>query len=331
MSFMPAVCCTSLVATGKATASGRPMLWKHRDTGAPSNFLARVEARAAGEFGYVGLFNAGDSLLAEAWTGMNDAGFAIMNTASYNLAPDTTAYKDREALVMSAALRRCRSVDDFATLLDTLPRPLGVQANFGVIDGMGQAAYFETYDHGYRRYDADESTGGCLIRTNFSISGKQNGTGRGYIRYESAHALLDSTIASGGLTPELLTDTVSRSFYHSGIGRDPLKDGDRIVEDKDFIPRKISTASIVIEGVLADESPAEGMRMRAALGYPPLAKPATVSLGDIPPRLGADLPGHDSSASREANALRDQVFIKKKGGGRADRIDLDKLRELMKQ
>ena len=34
-------------------------------------------------------FNAGDSLLHEAWTGFNEAGLAIMNTASYNLAPDT--------------------------------------------------------------------------------------------------------------------------------------------------------------------------------------------------------------------------------------------------
>lgn len=331
MSFMPAVCCTSLIASGKATASGRPMLWKHRDTGAPSNFLARVEASANGEFGFVGLFNAGDSLLTEAWTGMNDAGFAIMNTASYNLAPDTTAYKDREALVMSAALRRCRTVDDFATLLDTLPHPLGVQANFGVIDAHGQAAYFETFDHGYRRFDADDEASGCIIRTNFSVSGKQDGSGRGYIRYENAHALLDNTIAAGKLTAELLTDTVSRSFYHSGMGRNPLKDGDRIVEDRDFIPRKISTASIVIEGMLAGEEASERMRMRAALGYPPLAKPAEVSLGEIPPSLGPDLPGFDSSASREANALRDMIFTRKNGSGPANQINLDKLRELMKQ
>lgn len=85
------------------------------------------------------LYNGGDSLLAEAWMGLNDAGFAIMNTASYNLAPDTASVKDREGIVMRLALERCRTLDDFETLLDTLPRPLGVQANFGVLDASAPA------------------------------------------------------------------------------------------------------------------------------------------------------------------------------------------------
>lgn len=119
----PTDACTSLVASGRATPDGRPILWKHRDTDAPSNYLARVEPGSPGEIGFVGLFNAGDSIMRDAWAGMNDAGFAIMNTASYNLAPDTTDFKDREAVVMGIALRRCRTVADFAALLDSLPRP----------------------------------------------------------------------------------------------------------------------------------------------------------------------------------------------------------------
>lgn len=320
--------CTSLIADGRATASGRPLLWKHRDTGAPSNFLARVEPASADEIGFVGLFNAGDSLLREAWAGMNDAGFAIMNTASYNLAPDTTNYKDREALVMSLALKKCRSVEDFATLLDTLPKPLGVQANFGVIDGEGRASYFETSDHKYTRFDTYDEPTGCIIRTNFSVSGKQDGSGMGYIRYDSAHALIDPTAAAGKLTAEFLTDSVSCSFYHSLMGRDPLADGDRTIADGEFIPRKISTASIVVEGLLPGEDAVEKMRMRAALGYPPLATPMEAGLRGIPAELGADLPGWDSSAARKANSLRDKVFHFK-GGNKAKYIDLDILRKLM--
>ena len=78
------------------------MMWKHRDTGADHNFIQRVEADTSrpGSIGYVALFNGGDTGLREAWMGMNDAGFAVMNTASYNLAPDTTDYKDREGLVI---------------------------------------------------------------------------------------------------------------------------------------------------------------------------------------------------------------------------------------
>ena len=105
--------CTSLVASGHATANGRPMLWKHRDTGSPHNFLKRIEPAIEGEYAYVGLFNQADTALREAWTGMNRVGFAIMNTASYNLAPDTARVKDREGEVMAMALSKCRTVSDF--------------------------------------------------------------------------------------------------------------------------------------------------------------------------------------------------------------------------
>ncbi|MDE6277059.1 MAG: hypothetical protein K2M06_03030 [Muribaculaceae bacterium] len=322
--------CTSLIADGRATASGRPMLWKHRDTGAPSNFLARVEPRCADEIGFVGLFNAGDSLLAEAWAGMNDAGFAIMNTASYNLAPDTTDYCDREAIVMSRALAVCHTVADFAALLDTLPKPLGVQANFGVIDAEGNAAYFETHDHDYTRFNTADEPSGMIIRTNFSISGKQDGSGSGYNRYDTAHELLDSIAAQGRLTPAFLTDTVSRSFRHALMGRDPLADGDLTIADGEFIPRRISTASIVVEGILPRENPLETMSMRAAPGYPPLAEVFDVSLTSIPAAAGPDMPGWDSSAARKANELRDKVFHFR-GSDREKYIDLEILRELMEK
>ena len=36
-------------------------------------------------------------------------------------------------------------------MLDTLPRPLGVQANFGAMDRTGHGAYYETDDNGYRK------------------------------------------------------------------------------------------------------------------------------------------------------------------------------------
>ncbi|MDE6311180.1 MAG: hypothetical protein K2L96_05105 [Muribaculaceae bacterium] len=321
--------CTSLVAGCKATASGRPMLWKHRDTGAPSNFLARVESRNPGELGFVGLFNAGDSLFSEAWAGMNDAGFAIMNTASYNLAPDTTDYVDREAVLMSRALTVCRTVEDFKCLLDTLPKPLGVQANFGVIDAAGGAAYFETYDHGYTRFDASDEPSDMLIRTNFSLSGKQDGSGSGYIRYDTARHFLDGKCPES-LTPEFLTDSLSCSFYHSLMERDPMADGDCVIADGEFIPRRISTASIVIVGVTPGKDPAEGMKMRAALGYPPLAEVYDVTLREIPKDLGPSLPEFDSPAARRANDLRDTVFHFR-GSDREKYIDLRVLRQLMSE
>lgn len=320
--------CTSLIATGKATHSGRPMLWKHRDTDSPSNYLARIEPRSEDEIGFVGLFNSGDSIQEEAWMGVNDRGFAIMNTASYNLAPDTTAYVDREAFVMGLALRKCVTVEDFQTLLDTLPKPLGVQANFGVIDALGGAAYFETWDHGFNRFNAADDPSGCLIRTNFSYSGKDDGSGSGYIRNASAHHLLDYEIDSGNLTPRMLTDGVSRSFYHSLLGRDPLADGDTFIADGEFIPRRITTASIVVEGPLPGEDPAESVKIYAVLGYPPLGTTYEFDLSAVPEELQGSTPDFDSKAAKESLRLRDEVFPFHESDMRKY-IDLNRLRQLI--
>ncbi len=314
--------CTSAIVSARASSSGRPLLWKHRDTGADNNFLARVEA-AKGEIGYVGLFNGGDSLLTEAWMGMNDAGFAIMNTASYNLVPDTAAFKDQEGAVMARALKTCRSVADFESLLSSLPKPLGVQANFGVIDAEGGAAYFETDDHTFRRFDVDESPSGILIRSNYSFSGI-DGQGYGYIRYNTADSLIRQASEYDRIAPELFTEYLSRSYYHSLLGRDLYMDD--YVVDQDFIPRNISTSSIVIEGV-APGQPCNEMLMWAALGYPPCAETNAVTLSDIPERFGPDMTGWRSSACEEAMELR-RSAIPYPGGSGPRYLDMRVIRQI---
>lgn len=281
--LFPAVshACTSMIVSSRASADGRPILWKHRDTGADNNFLIRVEP-TDDNIGYVGLFNGGDSLLTEAWMGMNDAGFAIMNTASYNLAPDTARIKDREGVVMKKALEKCRSVEDFKCLLDTMAKPLGVQANFGVIDACGGAAYFETDDRTYTRFDVEDNPTGVIIRTNYSFTGKPD-AGYGYIRFNNATDLSRQAVDAGTVTPELLTETLSRSFYHSLLGRDCSLDAYAV--DQDFIPRDISTSSIAIVGVNSPSEASE-MVMWANLGYPPCGVTHRVSLTDIPEGFG---------------------------------------------
>ena len=318
--------CTSMIVSARASASGRPLLWKHRDTGADNNFLQRVQP-ADGCYGYVGLFNAGDSLLREAWMGMNDAGFAIMNTASYNLAPDTTDYVDREALVMTEALRHCASVDEFEALLEQLPKPLGVQANFGVIDAHGGAAYFETSDHTWTRFDANDEPSGVLIRTNYSFSGVE-GEGYGYIRYQTAYRLSAQAIDSGQVTPMLLTETLSRSFHHSLLGEDFLANGARFVVDADFIPRPISTASIVVEGVTNPDD-ASRLDMWAVVGYPPCAPVYHVTLTDIPTEL-RPTPQWRSIACDDAAQLR-RTAVPAIGNNSVEYIDLEKLRPIVER
>lgn len=243
--------CTSAIVSAKASASGRPMLWKHRDTSATDNVVEYVPS-CEGALGYVALFNAADRNLEEAWIGMNEKGFAVMNTASYNIKDDNVPEKqmDREGFVMTMALKTCHTVEDFARMLDTLPRPMGVEANFAAIDATGAGAFFETNNHAYVRYDLDEDSDGVIVRTNYSHSGRKD-VGYGYIREANAEHLLAPVLESGaGVTPEFLTETLSRSFYHELFGEDALEGDERWVADMDYIPRYKSTATVVIEGCI---------------------------------------------------------------------------------
>ena len=81
--------CTSAVVSGRVTPDGRPLLWKHRDSSDLNNRIVRFDA-VKGQLSFVGLVNGVDTLAREVWTGYNSAGFAVMNTASYNLKNDTS-------------------------------------------------------------------------------------------------------------------------------------------------------------------------------------------------------------------------------------------------
>lgn len=327
----PALCCTSMIVGAKASANGRPMLWKNRDTDSQHNFVERVEARRPGELGYVALFNAGDSLLLDAWMGMNDAGFAIMNTASYNLAPDTAKLKDMEGRVMSRALQVCRTVDDFRRLLDTLPKPMGVQANFGVIDAQGNGAYFETDDYKYTPFYLRDTDNNVLIRTNYSESGNDT-DGMGYIRCRNARHILADRIAGGGFVPEDFTERASRSYWHDLFGKDILADTTlHWVVDQDFIPRHSTSASVVIEGVAPGQSPS-GCMMWTLMGYPGTGHVEAATLTEVPATLRPTLAGWRSEASETSLELRDSRAFPIHRGSGPRYLDLDYLRtELPRQ
>lgn len=321
---IPSAACTSAIISADANPSGRPLLWKHRDT---SNIDNKVEyvAPADGQLGYVALFNAADRELKEAWMGMNEAGFAVMNTASYNIKDDNVPAKemDKEGIVMTIALKTCRTIDDFARLLDTLPRPMGVEANFGVIDASGNGAFFETNNHSYVRFDLSDTPDGILIRSNYSHSGRPD-EGFGFIREANACHLLQPYAERKEITPEVLTEEVSRSFWHDLMKRDFADGSSRWVVDMDFIPRYKSTATIVIEGCVpsADGSLSaaditDEYIMWTGLGYPPVAEivPVWCTPDGVYDQLrGIGDNGHSPMCDK-AKALRDKVFPFRKGNG----------------
>lgn len=326
--------CTSALIGPEANPSGRPMLWKHRDTSAIDNIVEYVEGKN-GEHSFVALFNADDKKLEQAWIGMNDKGFAIMNTASYNIKDDKVPQKnmDKEGYLMAKALKKCTTVEDFVIFLDSQPRPMGVEANFGVIDAYGNGAFFETNNHTYVRYDVKNAPGNVIVRTNYSHSGRPD-EGFGFNREANACHLLDPHIKAANVTPELLTENISRSFWHDLKQHDYAKGPDRWVVDQDFIPRYKSTATVVIEGcrpISKDEKPKEQMIadqyiMWTGLGYPPCAEIVPVwcrenGVDEGLRRTGKN--GHSPIGDR-AKSRRDEVFPIKKGNGEKY-IDIKKL------
>lgn len=304
---------------------GRPLLWKNRDTRTSDNKIEYIPAKN-GDYAYVALFNAGDKNLKEAWMGMNEYGFAVMNTASYNIKDDKVPQKnmDKEGLVMTEALKKCKTVDDFAVLLNTLPRPMGVEANFGVIDAYGNGAYFETNNHSFVRYNLDDAPEHVLVRTNYSHSGREN-EGYGFIREANANHLLAPHIKEKSITPEVLTEELSRSFYHDLYKKDFSQTGETWVIDQDFIPRFTSTATVVIEGCqplkpgeeLDPDFLTKQYIMWTGLGYPPCSEISAVwceENGVDPSLRGTAANGHSPQCDIVLKR-KSEVFPAKKGNG----------------
>ena len=305
--WMAAFGCTSALVGAQRGADGRWLLWKHRDSGHAANFVKSFAATDS-TLAYVALFNAADTAALEAWIGFNEAGFAVMNTASYNIPEPRKGWADREGLIMTEALRRCRTVDDFHRLLAGHDGPLGVQANFGAFDADGNGAYFETSDRQVVAFPMDST--GILTRTNYSLSGGPKKR-LGLSRHEAEKHLIDSILPvtrpwarPGELAAEDLLETLSRSFYFPSKGIDLLGgEAASWPDEGDVIPRRSSCASVVIEGPLPGEDPARTMVMWTALGFPPLSVVEAVTLDSVPEAVAIGNPGA---------ALRDKAVISRR-------------------
>ncbi|TFH65698.1 MAG: hypothetical protein E4G90_05805, partial [Gemmatimonadales bacterium] len=160
--------CTAGVASGRATADGRPLLWKTRDASATDN---EVIWNTSGTYPFVSVISAGDP--SSSWMGVNEKGFAIINTLSTDLSAGREGLHN--GLFMAYALQEAANVEEFEELLkETNETGRMTNTNFGVIDATGAAAFFETAGHEYWRYDAADTEKGYLLRTNFAVNGDRS-------------------------------------------------------------------------------------------------------------------------------------------------------------
>ena len=264
----PSWACTSFIISGKASPNGRAMMFKHRDTGELNNRIAHFNGP---KYSFMGLVNA-PVVDGEVWAGMNEAGFCIMNTASYNLREDTLdCPMDREGELMYHALGNCASLSEFETWLESYPQPWGVEANFGVIDAQGGAAYYEMNNHRWIKYDVNQEATGYRVVTNFSFAGRYEEY-EGYERYLTASAIMkEAFLPTHQMSATEAINLFSRQYRHElmGVHYTPHNALQWVV-DQDFIPRRQTSAVVVFEGVAKQQDPSKTL-MWTVLGYPACA------------------------------------------------------------
>jgi hypothetical protein len=283
--------CTTFIITGKHTTDGKPILFKNRDTDEKQNSLVFFND---GLFKYIALVDGTEEWKKMVWGGYNETGFAIINSAAYNNnIGDTSKLKDQEGVIMKLALQTCRSLKDFERLLESLPKPMGLDANFGVIDAFGGAAYYETGNYNFTKFDANDPSiapEGILVRTNYSTRSDLT-KGYGFCRYNTAVSTLSTAATQKKICPQFLFNNISRNLTHSLTKTDlwdELPKERNVPEFKffiDYIPRESTASAIMIVGAKDPDHTKDAM-IWTILGFPltSVAIPTWISGGSNLPK-----------------------------------------------
>lgn len=212
-----AFACTIGAFGAGSTADGRTVLWKNRDVDDQDQELRFWNN---GRYRFVSNAYAIDTL--NAWAGINEAGFAIMNSNAYNLGPKLPHDGPDDGNIMSYALANCASLADFEKYLDSL-NWVGREtpANYGASDSTGAAAIFETSNTWYIRCDAAADTLGYTLRANYSFSGDSVRL-RGLNRFRRAFEVCSTRRAAGPVDVRFILGTLARDLGQPGFSPYPL-------------------------------------------------------------------------------------------------------------
>ena len=238
---------------------GRPFILKNRDTHSLDNLIVQ---RKGEKYRYIAVASASDSLPESVWSGHNEKGFAIINTAAYNLNGDSKIGDERDGIIMRRALEICATLKDFESLIDTI-NPRYSNSNFGVIDAEGGCAYYEVGIKQWKKFDANDpnvAPYGYLIRTNHGFSGDRS-LDAGVERYMAINKYMTQASFMGGLDAIKVLRTVPRILKH-GLTDIDLYDLEPEDASKqkffpfiDFIPRYLTASAELIQGVKKGENP----------------------------------------------------------------------------
>jgi hypothetical protein len=327
--------CTAGVASGRATTDGRPLLWKTRDAGATDN---EVIWNTSGKYHFVSVISAGSE--DSSWMGVNEKGFAIINTQSSDLSAADSGMHNGSFMVY--ALQEAATIEEFQALLDeTNEGGRRTATNYGVIDATGGAAFFETAGHEYWRYDADDTETGYILRTNFAINGARPGGERPYSmdRYLQTEKLMLDFFGSEGIDFKEIAKIQVRSFGDRAGHLVDLPFTESVdghapgyYPHGSSINRNTSVSFAVIQGVLPTED-ARLSTMWTILGQPstgvlipywPVGEtppeadgPETAPLNDVANQIKAQLylePGFDGAAPSDRPLFINTLKLKDEKG-----------------
>jgi hypothetical protein len=287
--------CTSAVVSGKVTPDGRPILWKNRDTSDPHNKVVFLQGK---KFAFLAVINAGDKNAVSVWQGLNSRGFAIMNTASSDLAVGQEG-GGQNGIFMKRALGICSDVSDFEELLKATAGERQVSANYGVIDAQGGACFFETRNESFVKYDAndpDTAPQGFIVRTNYAFSAPEKNRGGGYIRYERAQRLFEEAAAKNNLTCRFVLREAARDLVNEKLHSNPFSEAEfstaenpLYINTDDTINRNSTMSVSVFHGAPSPEK-AYLATMWVLLGQPvaSVSIPLWVQAEGVPDKLSGE-------------------------------------------
>ena len=243
--------CTAALVLAKRSSEGAPMLWKHRDSPSWDCHYEYIQGK---KYAYTALVSNDRK---KTYCGINEKGFAILNTVSENLKPDTTITVKGIAITrMANALGVCATVDEFEELLRQTNGKRRYVTNFAAGDPSGALAFFEVGSHSYKRYDV-EAEQAFDVRSNFSFTGDMVNPGPSVPRYD---IVMRHMTGKKKYTPYDFIE-YARNF-ENGAGVDVIKAPEKFVCNDLTVPRYFSVADMV---AICD---AENPRMLVVIGHP---------------------------------------------------------------
>ncbi len=329
----PARACTTAVISGKATADGRPILWKNRDISHTKNEVAYI---TDGKYAVTAQVNAGSR--GSIWMGVNSAGLCIENSMCKDLIGPKDIKGPGNGGFMLKALQNCATVDEVEKLLEeTNKSGRTTSGAFGVIDAQGGAVLFEAAFDKYVKFDANDpqvAPEGIIVRSNFSCTGQKfdcpppsDKLGEIYSaeRYKRAAAIL--LPEAGKVDVKTLLRACARDLadgdgvpYTGSVNGAP-GDLPDFIHTKNTISRTTTVSWAVFHGVKPGENPLL-TTMWLGLGDPKFsaAVPCWVATAGVAEEL-ASKDKEGAPICKAVNELRGRFYSKDEDGVRTEGLE----------